>query len=73
MYKRIAVGDRVMFQERNKTRVSCKECKGGGGGVMESSLHHRMDITHGIVLPHIRGYMLVDGYWIYTVCPFREY
>ena len=42
---RVMVED--MFCEQKKTRVSCKECR---GGVEVSLIHHYMDITHSIVL-----------------------
>ena len=64
-YKRQATGEGPTFRERNRTRVSCKEC----GEIMAAySLRHHMDIAHGRVLPQVRGvYVRVGGLDIYKV------
>ena len=51
-YKRQATGEGPIFRERKETRVSCKVC---GGTMAASFLRHHMDISHGIVLPQVRG------------------
>ena len=51
-YKWRAMGEGPTFQERKRTRVSCKEC---GGGMSDFSLRHHMERSHGIVLPQVRG------------------
>ena len=40
------------FWERKRTRVSCEEYR---GAMVESSLRHHMERSHGILLNHIRG------------------
>ena len=51
-YKWRVTGEEATFWERNKTKVSCKDC---GRAMAESPLCHHMERTHGIVLPHTWG------------------
>ena len=57
-YKRRSTGEGNTFQKRKRTRVICEVC---GGKMADSSLQHNMEISHGKVLPQVRGVEVGGG------------